>query len=320
MSDPKPERDVETPPRIRTIPVRYLAAVGLCLYLCVIWYLGWQRIRTALAEAAPVFLVFMMALAFAGLWWRAVKWRYALGPGRQAVGLFFLSKAAGNFSPGRIGELSPLLLHRHRTAKVAAWVVFDRLIEASVTIAFGVIGLAMLDIVHRGWLAALAVLVAVVLAAAFYFVTRRGFFLGLAEHSRAGSLSGRVAQFLAAMSEEMALLGKKTPLILVMTVLAKIVDLVAAILLFMAFGYRIDFALMAAAKCAHALISAIPFTPDVTGVPYAPEAALLIKLGAVPSEVVVVAIGVDVVALNIAFWAAFGLGMTTLKRRQIRFL
>lgn len=301
----------------RRIPVAHLIALGLCVYIAAIWAIGWDRVRDALAGAKLGYVAAAAGLGLVTIWARVLKWRYALGPARQAVGLFFLSKAAGNLSPGRVGELSPLLFRKHRTAQVAAWVIFDRVVEAVVLIAFGLAGLTALGLLSATTVAILAAVLALALAIVSYFAGRnkRLFQRRASTTAAPSSFSGKLLALLTALAHETIVLGKRTPIILATTVFAKTIDIWIALLLFCAFGKSVDFSVMAAAKCAHAVTSVVTTLPDLTGVPYVSAAVFLNEFANVPYNIAAVAFGAEVLALNIVFWSSVGIGLTTLRSR-----
>jgi len=287
----------------------YLWVIGAALYIGVVWYLDWRSIGDAVASADLRILVGLMALETAGLWVRALKWRLVLGPRQEAVGLFFLAKAAGNFSPGRVGELAPLVLKKFRTPRVGAWIMLDRLLEIAATLGLGLAGLAALQIPKRGMVVMVCVAFAVLVVAPLYVLTRRRLFLWCAGRVSEGGVFHRVFMLLAAVSEEIVRLGRAVPIASAITFLATCIDICIAVLLYKSFGYEVGFALLAVVSCAHGLVSAIPFTPNATGVPYLVAAALVFEIAGVPKEVLAAAVGVRMVAVNIVFWPSFALGV-----------
>lgn len=306
--------DADILPKKATTYTRYLFVVGLCVYFGVVWYLGWRKIGSLLfsAELAPI--AFAAVLSLAGTWARAWKWRYALGPGERAVGIFFLSKGAANWSPARIGEFSPMLLRRHRTAKVGAWIMLDRLLEIVVTLALGLFGLAVIQIVPLG-------LYSVILAGSvfgcgisFYLLTRRAFFLRIAEKRDPASWVHRLAMLLAAVSDELHLFTRRLPVVMIVTIVTKCTDLWAVLLIFKALGYLVEFPLIAAAKCALAIVSFIPVTPASTAIPHGVQAWIMNYASDIPYEGLVAGIGVEVVIVSVTFWTSFVFGAASLRK------
>jgi hypothetical protein len=285
---------------------RRLLLVGLSVYFALVWYIGWREVGEELAGARIGLAAAAAAIIFGGNWARAAKWRYALGPGRNAVGIFFLSKIAGEWSPGRLGEFSPLLLKRHRTPEVAAWILLDRLLEIATTLALGLIGLAVIRLVPPAATAGLAAFAAAGFGAAALVLTRRAWLEALAVRLTGGRLR-RFAGLLAAVSAEIGRFGPKLPLAFAVTVAAKITDLWAVVILFHAFGQAPGFALVAAAKCALAVVSFIPLTPLATGLPHLTQAGLMHAAAGVPYDALAAAIGVEVVIVTAALWTSGGI-------------
>ncbi len=287
--------------RIRTRHVFFVA--GILFAGVLVWYLDPAIVLTALRSAAPGPLVVTVALTGAGFWIRAWKWRYVLGRGRQAVGLFFIAKMAGHWSPGRIGELSPLLLRRHRNTPLAAWILADRAIEISATLFFGLFGVAAMGLVSW-WLALL-------LAAA---MTGAGVIVAGVKLPERTDRFARVLRVLTRLQGEFRQLGAKSPVILLTTSLAKVSDILGVVFLCRAFGYPVSFVLVCVARCAHAIVSGIPVTPDATGIPFAAAGYFLHTHGGMPVETLVAAFAVEVAIINAVLYLSFFAGMLDMRQ------
>jgi len=319
VSAPEPQpvspRDLGSGGRPRA---RFLWVVGLALYVAIIWYIGWRRIGGALASMDLRFLAAMVGVNAAVIWVRALKWRLVLGAGQNAIGLHFVSKIAGGYSPARLGELAPLAFQRHRTARMGAWILVDRLLETGATLGLGLFGVIALQLTQWGIVAAFAAAALLLVAVPFYVFTRRRLFVWLAERTRERSLVHKVSALLAAMSDEIRGLGRHVPIASAITVLATSLDILVAIMLYLAFGHWVAFALLATVQCAHGITSALPFLPNATGVPYLVAAGLLYTMGGVPEEVLATAVGVNMVVANGLLWTFFGLTAGDLRRRPAR--
>lgn len=274
----------ETPqiPAPRGNRSRYLFLVGAILFAIVIWQVGWEKVSQALFSLDPRYFGAVVALMIGAAWFRAVKWRIVLGKGQNAAALLFLSKAVGNWTPGRVGELSPLLMRNHRKPRLAAWIVTNRLVEISTTLGLGLVGVLAFQFVNTLWAVLIVAALWAFLAAVFYGFTRRHLFERLAEHTPEGSRRRRFVNFLAECSTEMLLFQRLLPLIVAMTLGASLIDLTASVLLFHAFGFSVSFMLIAAVKCASALLAAIPVTADATGAPLLLSGALLYQYAGIP--------------------------------------
>ena len=303
--DPSPS-DFPKPPGIS----RYLAVVGLTLYAILVWYIGWQKVRDELANANLGLILFAAFLTITATWIRALKWRYALGPGHNAVGLFFMSKATGNWSPGRLGEFAPMALRRHRTPKIGAWIMLDRVLEIAVTLGLGLMGLYLINILEPELYVIVFIVAICGGAGGIYILTRRDIFLAIADRVKTDGILHRFAMLFAAISEELVLFVKTLPGVLTVTILTKCMDLWAVLLIFVGFGYRPGFALIAAAKCALAIVSFLPLTPAATGVPHVTQAWLMHYTADIPYEGLAVGIGVEVVIISVTFWTSVGLAAT----------
>jgi len=297
---------------------RYLVLAGLLMLGGLGWHFGFGRLMALIGGARPGPLLGMTALIVAGFWIRAWKWHYALGPGQQGILLFFLAKTAGNWTPGRAGELAPLLLRRHRNARVAAWIGLDRVVEVAWTLGLGVAGAVAVGLLSPVAAGAMA-LAGLGAGAGVWLGLRRGERAptpaGLGETpppADAGAANSRLSEwrirsvrFLGQLRVELMLFGAKLPVVLTATALAKVTDVYAVVLLCVAFGYPVSFLLVCAARCAHGLVSAIPITPDVTGVPFVAAALLLHEYGGIPGETLTAALGLEVVVINAILWVCF---------------
>ncbi|MBI2423142.1 MAG: flippase-like domain-containing protein [Candidatus Hydrogenedentes bacterium] len=282
---------------------RYLWVAGALLFSLLLAHFGWENLWQALKTAQPGLLLWMTALIVAGFWIRAWKWRFALGPGEPGIALFFVAKLAGNWTPGRAGEFSPLLFRQHRNAQVAVWILSDRLLEVYLTLAFGLAGLHALNLTAPAlvWAGGLVWLLG---AAVFLWVLYRvDWTWGAAAESP--GLTRRIAIAMEALQRELRLLRGRFLAVLGLTLLAKATDIWAVMLLCAAFGYDAAFLLVCAARCAHALVSAIPVTPDATGIPFVAAAYVLHVYAGIPYAVLTVALGMEVAIINGVLWCSF---------------
>lgn len=256
----------------------------------------------------------MTLITVAALWLRVFKWRLALGRGSKPVGLFWLSKAAGEFSPGRVGELSPLLLRAYRNARVGAWIVIDRLLETIVTLALGVLGMLLISTSSRTVILLVSAALIASLLLALHALTRHTVFTSLARRFPCSSRRHRVFEMLAAVSSEARGFRARWLSVTVLTGVAGCMDVWAGMLLYDAFSWSVSFPLMAAAKGVHAITSAIPVTPNATGVPYLTTAVLIHETGGVPANVLASAIALAVAITNTVFWISAAFAAMSLRR------
>ncbi|MCF6284781.1 MAG: flippase-like domain-containing protein [Candidatus Hydrogenedentes bacterium] len=295
---------------------RYLFLVGLILLTGLGWHFGWRNLGKLIGGASWRHLALMTLLILAGFWIRAWKWHYALGRGQQGIRLFFIAKTAGNFTPGRAGELAPLLLRQHRNARVAAWIGLDRLVEVAWTLGLGFVGAAAIGLIPW-WGAALGVAGGLLAVALSWLLLRKNWFrFDQEEESAKGSIWRiKAGRFVNTVRDELLLFAGKLPLIMTTTALAKATDIYAVILLCRAFGYDASFLLVGAARCAHALVSAVPVTPDATGVPFIAAAWCLNTYADIPYDTLTAALGLEVIVINAILWACF-CGVSALRWRD----
>jgi hypothetical protein len=246
---------------------------------------------------------------------RVLKWRYALGSGKRAAALFFLSKSVGMWSPAKVGELAPLAFREHRTPAVAAWIVTDRVVEASATLGTGLAGLVLLGATGAAQLAELGAMAAVLVVVPVLLVTRTAFFEWLEKRFTTGGRLRRLAGFVAEVSREVRRYRTRLPVTTLITLGVKAGDLAVPVLLYRGLGYRLSFPLSAAMRSAHAALSAVPVTPDATGVPFTAAAKVINHFGGIPYEAVFVAMVLEVVALNVVLWGGLALTIRGLRKR-----
>ncbi len=311
-----PEKAVTGRQRISTRIRRIgLVCLAVAVYGGVLWYVGWERIGTALSEVDLRWLAPMVFLEISGLWLRAGKWRYALGPGMGSMNLFFLSKAAGMWTPGRLGELSPLFLPRYRSHKVASWIIVDRGTEAACTMGLGLAGVALLGLVPLRWLIGLTAGFCIWASFGYYmvFIRKLAHKDSVSTHAPT-TLMQRLRRLDLLMRTEIRALHGKLPVVIFATLGLTFTDMLAATFLFRGFGYPIEWPLMAAARCAHAIVAALPFAPDASGLPYLTQAALLHREASVPPATLAAALALEMAILYGIFWVSFGLGAGVLLR------
>ena len=285
---------------------RYLFLVGLILFMVLGWHYGWRNLAGLIQGASLTQLGLMTVLIVAGFWIRAWKWHYALGRGQQGIRLFFMAKTAGSFTPGRAGEFAPLLLREHRNARVAAWIGLDRLVEIMGTLGLGLLGAAYIGRVPW-WIVGFGIIGGSAALLVGWKLLGHGWlrYTGSEMESAAPTWRSRIGLLVNTVRDEVQLFGAKMPLVLTSTALAKLTDIYAVIALCSAFGYEAPFLVVCAARCAHALVSAVPVTPDATGVPYIAAAGCLNVYAGVPYDTLMAALGLEVIVINGVLWGCF---------------
>lgn len=288
---------------------RYLWTVGVALYLGFIFYVGWDDIAQTVRQIAPAYLIALVAVEIAALSLRIAKWKIVLPNDTGVVKLAFLSKAGGNLTPGRVGEFSPLLMEKYRSARTGAWIALDRLLEAAATLVLGVLGLiAVLGVVQGQALLVIsvAILAGIVLTCGVLVSPRTVSWLESVLPP--WGLTEKLVAVLRVVSDEFSKLRPRIPLLFGISVLATSIDLGIGWLLYMSLGFDVSIAVLAVAQATHAVTSVIPVTPNATGVPYAAAAAVLHEIGAVSVEALAVAVGLRMILGNAVFWSMFLIG------------
>ncbi len=281
---------------------RFLFLIGMAFLGLLIWHFGWKNLVAVLLDVRPIPFLAMLIIITLSFWVRTWKWRYVLGPRQNSASLFFWAKAAGNFSPGRVGELAPLLSRRHRTPQVAAWIIADRILEIIFTLLFGFLGIWLLHLISGKTAAALACLGLLLILAGTYLIYRSDLLKPLETRLPENSRRRRLIALLIQLHEETRALAPKAPHILFVTIAGKILDIYVGVYLCLAFGYDVSFLLMCAARCAHALVSAIPIATDATGVPFAAAAVIIHQYAAMPYPALTVALSLEYLSINLILW------------------
>ncbi|PCJ51434.1 MAG: hypothetical protein COA73_17455 [Candidatus Hydrogenedentota bacterium] len=130
---------------------KYIWMLGIGVYLFFLFYSGKDNMREALGQIKPSYLLALILIEGIVLWFRVSKWYLVFGFNSRTTAMCMMSKAAGNLTPARIGEFSPLLTERFRSAKVGTWIIFDRLLEAASTLMLGAVGLIAVVGLSQGY-------------------------------------------------------------------------------------------------------------------------------------------------------------------------
>ncbi len=291
-----------------------LVPLGIAVYFFAAWYFGWDKVRAALLGADPRLVAAAGAVSLAANCVRILKWRLALGAHAHPVGLFFLSRATGVWSPGRIGEFLPLLWRRHRSARVGGWILLDRVLEIVTALALGVIGLGFTSFLSTPIYIALVVATTAACVGALVCLTQHRWMDAVARRLAAGTRLRLVADTLTRTSIEIHTLRRQTPVLLAITLAAKAADLFAVVLIFRALGVSVGFMLTAASKCALAIVSFVPITPMATGVPHAVQGWMMNAEAGVAPETVVASVGIEAGLMLIIFTLSVMIASRAIKR------
>jgi hypothetical protein len=280
---------------------RILAPLSVAVYLFAVWYFGWEKVRAALLGADPVLIVEAGLITVAAKLGRIAKWRVALGPNAHAVGLYFMSRVTGVWSPGRVGEFLPLLWRRHRTPRLGGWILLDRVMEIVAALTLGVVGLGFTHFVSRPMYVGIVVLTAAVCVMAIACLVQHRWLRAIAHRLPAGTKRRVVAETIAETSAEIDAMRGMVPALIAMTVASKVGDLFQVVLIFRALGTSVSFMLVAAAKCALAIVSYLPITPVASGVPHAVQGWMMNQEAGVLPETVVASVGIEAALMTVIF-------------------
>lgn len=279
----------------------FFFALGVTVYAFAVSLIGWREVGDALVGADLRYVGAAAAFTGIGAAMRIWKWRRALGAKRNAIGLYFLSRSLGVWSPARIGEFLPLAWRRHRNTRVAGWILFDRVLEVLVMLVIGLAGLAMIGLVPTATFVAICAVAAIVSVAGVYTLTRAELLRALAARFDPGTRSHAILLALAGTSGELrSYLGSSFDLIVV-TVVAKSIDLYAITLIFRGLKAPAEFALVAASKCALSIVSYVPITPMATGIPHTVQGWIMHESAGIPPEAVAASVGIEAAIMAAVF-------------------
>jgi hypothetical protein len=270
-----------------------LFALGLTVYIVAVSLIGWREVGGAFAGADMGYIAIAALLTGIGAGLRIWKWRRALGPNRNAVGLYFLSRSLGVWSPARVGEFLPLIWRRHRNTRVAAWILFDRVLEILVMLVIGLAGLAMVELVSTATFAVICAATFVVSVLGVYALTRSDLLTSAAERFNAGSKLRLVLSALAGTSGEFRTFFGVSIDLTVVTIVAKLIDLYAITLIFRGLQAPAEFVLVATSKCALSIVSYVPITPMTTGIPHTVQGWIMYESAGILPEAVAASIGIE---------------------------
>lgn len=304
---------VESPP-VWSRYSRFLIVIGIGLYCAGVWYVGWHSIRDKLVSADLPLVGVAAATIGIATWFRALKWRYALGGQNHGIALYFVSKSTANWTPGRLSEFAPLLFSRHRNARVGGWIMYDRLQEIFVTLALGLTGLYLIRFVPVPVFAVLSLGAAIGFGFGVYLLTRSALLGRWKLRFAEGGVLYRLLDLCERVSGELSGFTNKLLLTLAITVATKCADIWAVALIFRAIQAQAGFALVAAAKCALAIVSFLPITPTATGMPHATQAWLMNEVAGIGLDSLLIGIGIEVVIVSATFWLSFGLASVPIAR------
>ena len=119
--------------------------VSAAFFVLLLRQVDGRELLDAIREVRPAWLVVALAVYFAGLWVRALRWRLILRPhvevaGRDAFALLVIGYAANNVLPVRAGEFvrAGLLQQRHGApwATGLGTIVVERILDGLVLAAF----------------------------------------------------------------------------------------------------------------------------------------------------------------------------------------
>jgi SAM-dependent methyltransferase/uncharacterized membrane protein YbhN (UPF0104 family) len=313
MTPSTPSTESKTGSKWITLKWSWLYLIGLSIYLIVLSQLDWVQLGQTFKDIYLPFIVLLGALELSGWAIRIIKWQIALGAGSNAMAAFFISKGGGNLTPGRVGELSPILLKSFRTGKMGAWIVLDRILEASATLLIGLAGLVfVLGITSGGttpfWIGGLLFIMAMGYALLFYAPWTKWL-------PETGILN-RIKDLLIQAQQEAKLLTSKLPWLTGLTFCATLMDLTIGFILYKSFGFTVSFAVLALAQCVHAIVSTLPITPNATGIPYVAAAAILHQEAGIPIDVLTLAILVRFSIVTILFWPGVMMAVHSLRKNE----
>lgn len=193
-------------------------ALGAVVYLAIIIYSDWEKVRTALFAFPWRWFPVIIGLTFANYMFRFLKWDYYLG--RLNIGvpksdsmIIFLSGLVGTITPGKVGELLKALLLKKVNgtpmAKSAPVVVAERLTDFVALVIISLAGITVLAVGDDIWV---LVVVIAVLGSFIGVVSHKGLSLWIIGLTGKLPVIGKVEHNIREMYQSTYLILKLVPL------------------------------------------------------------------------------------------------------------
>ena len=125
--------------------------IGLVATASLVWWLGLENLYRTAGELSPTRLGQAACMAVVGLFVQAEKWRVLLvhlipkATRKEALVSLLAGMGLGLFTPGRVGELGRGLLFSSKRGKIALLTAADRGISMAITVLFGSLSFALLE-------------------------------------------------------------------------------------------------------------------------------------------------------------------------------
>ena len=117
----------------------------------LVWWLGLENLYRTAGQLSPMCVGQAACMAVVGLFIQAEKWRVLLvhlipkATRKEALASVLAGMGLGLFTPGRVGELGRGLVFSSERGKIALLTAADRGISMAVTVMFGSLSFALLE-------------------------------------------------------------------------------------------------------------------------------------------------------------------------------
>jgi len=245
--------------------------IGLVVAAVIVWIIlsrtPWSEVADALKRVSLSQCALGLCILVGAQLLRTLKWRMALRGEHtygEVVYLYFFSKAAGAMSPGRVGELAPLLTQPFRSGKVAALLVVDRAMEAAATIVIGLCAMLFLGSSDARILVASVVLLTC-FASGLILLSRTAWWESAAA-AREGRRGAAWLKAVASVSRASRALSRDLPRLFAVTLVASVMDILYFQRLFAGLGEQIGLPVLAVMCLASGIATFLAPTPFGLGV------------------------------------------------------
>ncbi len=125
--------------------------IGLVATASLVWWLGFENLYRTAGQLSPTRVGQAACMAVVGLFVQAEKWRVLLvhliprATRKEALASLLAGMGLGLFTPGRVGELGRGLFFSSKIRKIALLTAADRGISMAVTVLFGSLSFALLE-------------------------------------------------------------------------------------------------------------------------------------------------------------------------------
>jgi uncharacterized protein (TIRG00374 family) len=264
--------------------------ISLVILLAVFYFMGIENMMFVLQktklEYVVLFIIISLIATFIrlGKWFIVLKENYTIS---DIALIFFSSKAVGNITPARLGELAPLSLKKYRTKQIAGLVITDRVIETFSLLIIGIMSFIFLSFNDTNVIY-LSVISFFIFGILFILLFKTKLWSRIENKT---NKSRRFFTLIRKTSEGVQFLKKKTISMFFLTFTALLIQLFALKFLYLSLGTDISIEVLSISVLAGALAIIASITPGGLGISDAAGAYILtiynIPLGAIGGAIII---------------------------------